>query len=1093
MRRLIVLALFATLLPTCKSDDERKVIAKQIASRADLIGGPGALGDVGDFLLANEQVRFIVQGEGFSRGFGLYGGSLIDADLQRPEAFGDSSGGNGNDNFSELFPGLFLKAMQPASVTAVTHPDGSAAVEVTGRAADFVFLAKRINEVIITQAGQLRFKNEYRLRPGKRYVEITTTIENQGETIVELPDSGVNSLIGDDLEFPLPVGDVILFGAGNTVFSEIAGFDMRFTLEDLYEEQVSLPQLPGLRTPFLATRGQDVSYGFMSGVTDPNLSFAQRAEYDDAKSDELIVPFLASAFTGAFYASAPKTLSGRVDKYPVCSAPSDCGEFGTCEGGRCKIACDAANPCDAGYNCVEGICDSSAFSYSKYFIVGRGDVASIRDVVHEIRGTTVGRVRGIVRERFAQSPEIGVDVIVFDEAGSPYSQHTTDSTGQFEGTYAPGTYNYRVLADGRFPSTPVSFEVKENETSFLEIEIASPGEVSVRIVDAVGGELIPGKCSLVGVYTANAAGFPARDFLYDLRLGERVRPVDLIPDSADPSTRRYVEEVIIAPAGRAKTFVRPGKYRAVCSRGMEYDTYEQDIEVREREQTMVDAQLTRVVETDGWASGDYHLHAINSVDSFTALDDRVAHVAAEGVDIACSTDHNFVTDYTRAISSLGIERFVQGMVGLEMTPLEIGHFNAFPLRYDAEPITKGSFEWSGRPPQDLFDDLRALGSHGPENTIVQVNHPRDTILGYFNDYNVNPDTGEPDDTLADPLLSAEGPEFGAEKFSWDFDALEVYNGKRYELLRHYRVPEELPPPPIPDDIPPAGTILRDETGQVAFPGGLDDWFLLLNNGRVYTGMGNSDTHSLADEPGIPRTYLPVSEDRPGGIDELEIVRAIKAGNAFATSGPFSRIAAEAEGCSTRLDNQDLGRTTCQMGELAKATNGSLTMVVDTQTAPWIEIDEVRFVVNGETQATVEGDRVTLAKVTHQITGLTNDAWVVVEIEGSKSMFPVIVPNEFPAIQVSDALGSIGAAFGFDLNPFGNLSPSQITLSRPYAFSNPIFIDVDGNGAYDAPNVGTAALRASIGTGVKGKRVQPHEIPELAKIFALFMKGCGHSH
>src|SRR5215510_9103201 len=95
--------LFALAFTGSCSSKSPKVTAQQITSRADLIGGPGALGEVGDYLIANEQVRIIVQGAGYSRGFGLYGGSLIDADLVRPRSFGNSSGGQGNDNFSELF------------------------------------------------------------------------------------------------------------------------------------------------------------------------------------------------------------------------------------------------------------------------------------------------------------------------------------------------------------------------------------------------------------------------------------------------------------------------------------------------------------------------------------------------------------------------------------------------------------------------------------------------------------------------------------------------------------------------------------------------------------------------------------------------------------------------------------------------------------------------------------------------------------------------------------------------------------------------------------------------------------------------------
>ena len=85
MRRWSALTLalpLAVAQSTCSSDPA-PAVAKQIAARNELIGGPGALGEVGDYLLANDQIRVIVQGSGYSRGFGVYGGAIIDADIQR--------------------------------------------------------------------------------------------------------------------------------------------------------------------------------------------------------------------------------------------------------------------------------------------------------------------------------------------------------------------------------------------------------------------------------------------------------------------------------------------------------------------------------------------------------------------------------------------------------------------------------------------------------------------------------------------------------------------------------------------------------------------------------------------------------------------------------------------------------------------------------------------------------------------------------------------------------------------------------------------------------------------------------------------------
>jgi hypothetical protein len=97
-----------------------------VAAREELIGGPGALGEVGDYLLENDQVRIIIQNKGFSRGFGVYGGSLIDADLVRPTAEGGSNGGLGQDRFGELFPIFFLEALVPEEVTVLSDgPTGA--------------------------------------------------------------------------------------------------------------------------------------------------------------------------------------------------------------------------------------------------------------------------------------------------------------------------------------------------------------------------------------------------------------------------------------------------------------------------------------------------------------------------------------------------------------------------------------------------------------------------------------------------------------------------------------------------------------------------------------------------------------------------------------------------------------------------------------------------------------------------------------------------------------------------------------------------------------------------------------------------------
>ena len=109
-----------------------------------------------------------------------------------------------------------------------------------------------------------------------------------------------------------------------------------------------------------------------------------------------------------------------------------------------------------------------------------------------------------------------------------------------------------------------------------------------------------------------------------------------------------------------------------------------------------------------------------------------------------STDHNFVVDYQPALQRLGLERFINTGVGLELTTIDRGHFNGFPLQRGTGELadldgdgkldtiasrTHGSVEWALRKPQEIFDDLRKLGRKNDAgevqlrlHAVVKVGH-----------------------------------------------------------------------------------------------------------------------------------------------------------------------------------------------------------------------------------------------------------------------------------------------------------------------------------------------------------------------------------
>ena len=97
-------------------------------------------------------------------------------------------------------------------------------------------------------------------------------------------------------------------------------------------------------------------------------------------------------------------------------------------------------------------------------------------------------------------------------------------------------------------------------------------------------------------------------------------------------------------------------------------------------------------------------------------------------------------------------------------------------------------------------------------------------------------------------------------------------------------------------------------------------------------------------------------------------------------------------------------------------------------APWIAVDEVRLIVNGERQIIfpVQTPKETIQKFSQPSLSwtLSEDSYIIVEVLGKESLYPVLQRSSWS---------------GFSAN-----------ATLPYALTNPVFIDVDGNGKFDPP-------------------------------------------
>ncbi len=223
------------------------------------------------------------------------------------------------------------------------------------------------------------------------------------------------------------------------------------------------------------------------------------------------------------------------------------------------------------------------------------------------------------------------------------------------------------------------------------------------------------------------------------------------------------------------------------------------------------------------------------------------------------------------------------------------------------------------------------------------------------------------------------------------DAAEVWST---EILNHS--------PWLPDVIRENGTVVTRQNRTFA-------WLQLLNQGRNMFCVSVSDAHSVfGNGVGGWRTYVPSSTDAPEEIDHKEIIRNAKAGRMIVTNGPYLEVS---------LDDGTLpgGRT---------IASGQVGVKVSVQCTDWIDIDRVQVLVNGRMVSSLNFTRAKNEKMFGK--------------ETVKFRHTISVPVPVDSHIIVAAVGE-----GFDLKT--GYGESWQSTMHPVAFSNPIWVDVDGNG------------------------------------------------
>ena len=188
------------------------------------------------------------------------------------------------------------------------------------------------------------------------------------------------------------------------------------------------------------------------------------------------------------------------------------------------------------------------------------------------------------------------------------------------------------------------------------------------------------------------------------------------------------------------------------------------------------------------------------------------------------------------------------------------------------------------------------------------------------------------------------------------------------------------------------------------------WLQLLNRGHRYAAMAVCDAHSVfGNGVGGWRMYMPSASDEPAKIDWRENSRAAKAGHSYLTTGPFLQVTTD-DGTGP--------------GGQARTLNGAVQLRVRVQCTDWLDIDRVQVLVNSRA---VPALNFTRAK------------------DADKFKDGVVKFDETLTVPLSEDAHIIVVACAetSDLRiGYGSSSQSKV---RPFAYHNPIFVDVDGHG------------------------------------------------
>ncbi|MGI9471665.1 MAG: CehA/McbA family metallohydrolase [Rubripirellula sp.] len=221
------------------------------------------------------------------------------------------------------------------------------------------------------------------------------------------------------------------------------------------------------------------------------------------------------------------------------------------------------------------------------------------------------------------------------------------------------------------------------------------------------------------------------------------------------------------------------------------------------------------------------------------------------------------------------------------------------------------------------------------------------------------------------------------------------------------------------EVHPLETLFQDiaadppEVKRMRIP--LFQWLQLLNQGHRIPGVINTDSHYNHHGSGWRRNWFASSTDDPAKISTEEMIRQIESGHIIMSTGPFLSVSA-----ASGSDNDPV-----LPGDDLVAEDGRVTLKVGVQCPNWLSVNRVQVFINGRPSEQHNYTR----KNSSELFG------DVADVRKFDSSFELKLDQDAHVI-----VATIGEGMTME-----RVMGRRYGKRPPIAVSNPVFVDVDGNG------------------------------------------------